>query len=468
MRQLLRSLLAGLLLALLLRPPAAWRMRPPAHFWWLLLLAIGVSAWRDWWLLDGPARFYAEGLQGDALGALLVLAASVGAANVFGQRVLAWSIAVHASAASVWIGLGLVGARLLVGRIDGLSPQAAASGLLALTCAWWALALLRVLSYALVGTRWLPRLAASALAAALTLGPFFAIDSARYWYPDYEALAAQAESGPEEEAGSREVRGSAEALMYAQPELVEQALQALRPGEPGVVDAFLVAFGGDANEDVFRNEVLYAERLFAQRFGMQARTLVLLNHPDTTGERPLATLSNLRRALAGVAARMQRDEDLLVLFATTHGSEDHELYVDLQPLPLDQIDPDDLRGALDGAGIDWRVLVVSACYSGGFVDALRSPQALVITAARADRSSFGCGAESELTYFGRAFLVEALNRTQSFVQAFELAQRRVARMEKAEDFDPSEPQIDIGTQIEAKLAAWESTLPQAPRVAWKE
>lgn len=468
MRQLLRSLAAGLLLALMLRPPAAWRMRPPAHFWWLLLLAIGVSAWRDWWMLDGPTRFFAEGVQGDALGALLVLAASVGAAHLLGQRVQAWSIAVHASAASVWIGLGLVGVRLLVARLDVLSPQVAASGLLALTCAWWTLALLRLLSYTLAGTRLLPRLAVATLAATLTLGPFFVIESTRYWYPDYEALAAQ--SGTEQEARetSREVRGSAEALMYAQPDLVDHALQALRPGEPGMVDAFLVAFGGDANEDVFRNEVLYAERLFAQRFGMQARTLVLLNHPDTTGERPLATLSNLRRALAGLAARMQRDEDLLVLFATTHGSEDHELYVDLQPLPLDQIDPDDLRGALDGAGIDWRVLVVSACYSGGFVDALRSPQTLVITAARADRSSFGCGAESELTYFGRAFLVEALNRTQSFVQAFEMARRRVAKREKAEDFEASEPQIEIGSQIAAKLATWESTLPQAPRVEWKE
>lgn len=278
----------------------------------------------------------------------------------------------------------------------------------------------------------------------------------------------ETQTRPEEPTpAARAVRGSAEALLYAQRDRVDQALASIVPGTPGKIDAFLLAFASDANEDVFRNEALYAQRLFAERFGMRSRTLVLLNHPDSSEHYPLATLSNLRRALAGIGDRMQRDEDLLLLFATTHGAEDHWLYVDFEPLPLDQIDPESLRDALDGAAIDWRVLVLSACYSGGFIDALRSPQTLVITSARADRSSFGCGSQAELTYFGRAFLVDALNRTQSLTRAFELARRRVARMEKAEDFDASDPQMVIGSSFRAHLARWESTLTPAPKVTFE-
>mgnify|MGYP000184439659 CR=1 FL=1 len=198
---------------------------------------------------------------------------------------------------------------------------------------------------------------------------------------------------------------------------------------------------------------------------MAQRTLVLLNHPDTTSTTPLATLSNLKLALKGMATRMNED-DLLVLFLTSHGSKDHQLYVDMQPLPLDWIEPGDLRAALDAAGIDWRVVIVSACYSGGFIDALQNPMSLVITAARADRPSFGCGDDSEITYFGRAFLVDALNQTRSLPAAFELAKEGVAAREKAEDFDPSDPQIFVGALIGQRLQSWTDALAPADAVAF--
>ena len=66
----------------------------------------------------------------------------------------------------------------------------------------------------------------------------------------------------------------------------------------------------------------------------------------------------------------------------------------------------ELRSILDAAGIGWRVIVISACYSGSFVDELRSDRTLVITASRADRNSFGCSNEADMTYFGRALIDE--------------------------------------------------------------
>ena len=161
---------------------------------------------------------------------------------------------------------------------------------------------------------------------------------------------------------------------------------------------------------------------------------------------------------------MDPAEDVLLLYVATHGSHDHQLLVDLDPLPLDQIGPDDLADALKTRpAIRWKVLVVNACYSGGFIDALRDDSTLVITSAREDRTSFGCGAASDITYFGKAFLAEALNDTTSIPEAFAQAKKSVDAWESADNEEHSEPQIASTRSIEAKLEAWRRHLkPGAP------
>jgi hypothetical protein len=100
--------------------------------------------------------------------------------------------------------------------------------------------------------------------------------------------------------------------------------------------------------------------------------------------------------------------------------------------------------------IKWKVIVVSACYSGSFIPALRDDNTLVITASSADRNSFGCDARNSMTDFGRAYFVEALKQTKSFTAAFELARTRIAAREKAEGLTPSQPQMALGKAFAAK------------------
>ena len=100
----------------------------------------------------------------------------------------------------------------------------------------------------------------------------------------------------------------------------------------------------------------------------------------------------------------------------------------------------------------WKVVVVNACYSGGFVPPLREPDTLVLTSAAADRSSFGCGSAADITYFGKAWLVDALNRTRDFVTAFQLARVEIEQWEQRDKLTPSQPQMAMGAGIEQQLA----------------
>ncbi|MBS0456295.1 MAG: caspase family protein [Proteobacteria bacterium] len=256
-----------------------------------------------------------------------------------------------------------------------------------------------------------------------------------------------------------------ETLLFAQSYMFADELRKVQPSTPGTPHLYAIGFAGDGDESVFRNEVEFLQKLLAARFDATDRILELVNSPQTYTTIPLATRTNLQNALGGLTERMDRDNDILFLFLTSHGSEDPELLVKLGDLPLDQLAPADIRDALDAARIRWRVIVISACYSGGFIPALREPHTLIITAARADRASFGCGSDSQLTWFGKAFLVDALNHTTDFHAAYLEAQHTIAQWEKRDHETPSEPQFWEGPLIAAKLAAWRATLPaDAPLV----
>jgi len=250
---------------------------------------------------------------------------------------------------------------------------------------------------------------------------------------------------------------------------VDAAITALLPQRPGRPDLYVVSFGGDSSEDVFRNEAEYTQTLMSRRFGADGRTVALINHTDSLERtpRPLATLENLRRTLAGIGRAMDPEQDVLLLFLTMHGTPEHQLFVRMQPAYLDLIDPKELRAALDDAGIRNRVLVVSACYSGGFVPALKGDHTLILTASHRNRPSFGCGADSDATYFGRAWLIEGLNETTDFVAAFESAKVRIEQRERDEGFRPSRPQIEIGAAILPLLAQWRAQLAPGPPVAFE-
>jgi len=238
------------------------------------------------------------------------------------------------------------------------------------------------------------------------------------WVPKHDESAAAARAGlwaPVEERG-----------FYAQQGMLQKSLAAVERGRTGVADIYLLAAGLYAREDVFMKEVQLIAELFRRRFDTAGRSVVLLNNPQTLDTHPVASLTSIAAALKRVAP----------------------------------IDPPALKQALDASGIKWRVIVVSACYSGGFIKPLQDEYTMIITASSASRQSFGCGSMSDSTWLAQALFNEELRKTYSFETAFAAASKSIAERERAQGFEPSEPQLFAGAEIRRKLAEIESRLAQ--------
>ena len=275
-----------------------------------------------------------------------------------------------------------------------------------------------------------------------------------------QAQDAKAEPAPGERAArSKAFRVNVEKIYYRQFRLIGQATRELAKQRPGVPDLYFVGFAGDAHQDVFLREMRSVGKLFEDRFDTKKRSVLLINNPATVGTMPLANSHNLLAALDQVRNRMDPDEDVLFLFLSSHGDPD-VLSVNFKPLRLNNLKAKDLRYLLDKSRIKWRVVIVSACYSGSFIDDLKDENSLIITAARHDRPSFGCSHENDFTYFGRAYFDKALRDTFSFTDAFASAVEMVTFWEKSEDLQPSQPQIHVGAAIRPKLDEIEARLRQ--------
>ena len=232
---------------------------------------------------------------------------------------------------------------------------------------------------------------------------------------------------------------------------------------------------GDASQEVFRREVDFVQAEFARRFGTAGRSVSLINSRNTAASAPMATVTSIRQAVKAIAARMDREQDILFLFLTSHGSREHELTLNQNGMQLADLGAKELGALLKESGIRWKVVVVSACYSGGFIDPLKDERTLVIAAARSDRRSFGCADENDFTYFGRALFKESLPKSRSFVEAFRRAEVLVKDWERKDSSGPASsgnaaaptpndhhslPQISSASAIDEHLRRWWA---QSPR-----
>lgn len=247
-----------------------------------------------------------------------------------------------------------------------------------------------------------------------------------------------------------------EEALYAQPHLLDDMLSQLQKGVFGETHWYFMGVAGAGYQDVFKTEVENTQRQFDTRFGTLGRSMSLINNASTQATLPIASRTSIARALARMGQQMGSD-DVLFLFMTSHGNQNiFELAND--PIGLNSLNPQWLRETLDRSNIRWRVLVISACYSGSFIPALQSPNTIIITASAADKPSFGCSTEADYTYFGRAFFAEAMRDQNSLTAAFEVAKKLISKREKEAGYPPSNPQMQVGANIATILPQIESRL----------
>jgi Peptidase C13 family len=299
--------------------------------------------------------------------------------------------------------------------------------------------------YALAGA---PQARAAAFAVLTVIGAS--------WLTNALYVDASLWSEPDDGEQAQSVWQDGEQILFEQPARIDAALEKVASAADDHAHNYFLGFAGVGEQRVFSQEIELASRVIGKRFGTTERTLELLNDRRDLEAAPLATVSGLRYALSGLAQRMNPTEDVLFLSISSHGSEDPLIAVSNSGLPLSNLSPEDLSSALEDAGIQWRVIVISACHAGAFIDSLKNDKTIVITAAAADRVSFGCADDRDLTYFGEAFYRDALPKSRSLRDAFELAKREIAERERNEGFASSKPQAYFGKEIERKLTA---TLP---------
>lgn len=161
----------------------------------------------------------------------------------------------------------------------------------------------------------------------------------------------------------------------------------------------------------------------------------------------------LRTEIANIADTLwdlsNRTSGGCLLYFSSHGTPAGVLVGQsiLQPAKLDAM-------VSNACGLRPTIVVISACYSGAFVNALQASNRMVITAARADRSSFGCGGNVKYPYFDDCFLT-SIDDVRDFHALAGRTKQCVERMERETRMTPpSEPQISIGSGIAAHLPAW--------------
>lgn len=252
-----------------------------------------------------------------------------------------------------------------------------------------------------------------------------------------------------------------ETLLYNQSDLLQAAMDQIQLNDPALPELYLLAIAGDGQENVFENEVTLVKDYFDRELDTRGKSILLVNSKRSIDRYPLATRHSIESSLQALGEKMDAENDILFIFMTSHGSQNHHFSLEHEALSFGNLSAEKLARLLQNTPVKWKVIVVSACYSGGFIPPLADEHTLVITAAADDKTSFGCGDTTEYTYFGEAYFKDALPASASFVEAFDKAVAIVSERESEQDYMPSEPQIHKPVAVLEQLARWRQTLPAA-------
>ncbi len=258
----------------------------------------------------------------------------------------------------------------------------------------------------------------------------------------------------------------AEHAIYQQQDLLKESLRQLKQNNTPDKKAdnkypklFLLTIAGWGKEEVFRREVDFIQKQFAELYNTETRSINLVNSRRDLS-RPLATITSIQKSIITFSEVMDKEKDILFIYATSHGEENKGFSLGHKGLSLLDLQVNQLKESLDSSGIKHKVVVISSCYSGQFVEGLKDDNSLIMSASDPESTSFGCSDENDFTYFGRAYFSESLSEADSFEHAFHSGKALIEQWEKEEGLSPSNPMIHVGKNIKPHLNIWRSSLQQ--------
>jgi hypothetical protein len=437
-----RNLIAGLRLALFMRVDRLRFRFDVAQLLLLFLVSAVIDIVGDYLRATPPREFAIEGAGSELYSAALLLLCAAIIAVLCRQRQLTLSlpVVVLASLPIVQI-LHYVPSWLVLGADKAYEALVFEYAIVT----WIVFVLIRCVAVAFSPPPsfvWLRAiLGGLLLAAPIWLGNYLFANQA-WWRGAGEAPAAP---GGEFNAGS-------EAVLAAQSYILDNALDKLADERAGETDLYFVAFAPHGRSDAYRADAEAAQHVMDTRWGTDGRSIVLVNNPKTLITSPFATITNLRETLNEVGGAIDAEDDVVMIYIASPTARNNQVAAEQPPLGLVELGPAGLKQLLDDAGIKWRIIVVAACYSGGFVEPLADEYTLVITSSGADAPSFGCDGRTPSNLFGDAFFQQGLGKSGSLEAAFEVAKARVRERESAAGYaPPSEPQWRLGEEMAQKL-----------------
>lgn len=430
-----RNLAAGLRLALFMPVERAAFRISATQLVLVVILSAAIDIDADWIRAAHDARFSILGLHGEifALGLLALTSAVLAIARRDNAMYLALPLVVLASFPIVQI----------VHVIPDLpyTNPAVSEGARAIleyaVFAWMALLAMRAV-YVCTDPQRAHRRAWALAGGLLIIAPIWfspLLGPLDPWWRDYD------ETPPDPNAMS----SASEAVLAAQQFMMDRALDMLDDEQPGVTDLYFVGFAPDGRRSGFVTDVDAAQRVMNERWNTNGHSVVLVNSPQTVADRPFATITHLREVLLEIGDAIDADDDIVMVYLAGSAGRDHTLSAVNPPLELVALSAQGLKQLLDTAKIRWRIIVVSTCYAGAWVDALKDDETVVIASSPADVRGSDCAGGRGATSFGDAFFGKGMRRSDDVLRAFD-----VARQEQAARHAP-EPVISVGSAIAERL-----------------
>ena len=429
-----RNLVAGLRLALFMRVERSAFRVSATQLVLIVLVSAAIDIDADWVRAPHDARFSVLGLHGElfALGLLTLSSAVIAMLRRERDVYLALPIVMLSAFPAIQIVHVLPG----LPGVDFALSDAASRVFDYAVLAWMALLAMRAV-YLCIDPQRHRRFFAIAGAVILIAPLWFAplVGPVDPWWRQIEAVQGKLDA----------LNPASEPVLAAQDFIMDRVLDELEDERPGVTDLYFVGFAPDSRRPGFVADVDAAQRAMDERWHTKGRSVALVNSPLTVAERPFATITHLRQVLLEIGDTIDADDDVVMLYLAGSSGADHTLAAINPPLELVGLSPQGLKELLDAAGIRWRIVVVSTCYAGAWVDALKDDETAVIASSSANVRGSDCAGGISPTSFGEAFFTQGMRRNDGLAVAFDVAKRDLARSRAPE------PVMAIGGSIAEHL-----------------